>query len=65
MVTLSQLNPRGCVNITILDDQIQEGTEDFVVRLFRISDGVIEVPISSEATVTITDDDGQFHVYVS
>ena len=61
ILILDQRSPRGCANVTILDDQIQEGTEDFMVLLFRISNGDIEEPNISEATVTILDDDGEFH----
>ena len=45
-----------CVNITITDDDIFEADETFTVSLTSVTPGVSEI---GEATVTITDNEGQ------
>ena len=57
---------RTCTNVTILVDNMVEGTENFTVTLTGNSEVVVSNPAST-ATVFIDDDDGELvynHIYV-
>ena len=52
---------RHCVNVTISGDNIAESNETFIVELLAVS-GPVTVGTTSNASVTILDDDGMFRV---
>ena len=47
-----------CTNITIVNDELLEADENFMVDIQNPSLGVSSDPMASSATVTITNDDG-------
>ena len=49
--------PQVCFNMTIIDDDDYEDSETFTVILDSMDEGVLIV--SMEATITITDNDGE------
>lgn len=51
---------RFCENITINDDQLAEGNEDFTINLASLNPLVAINPQYSSATVEILDDDSKF-----
>ena len=55
-LALDGMSSRNCTDITIIDDEITEITEDFVVSLTE-EDPRVEVD-RDQATVQITDNDG-------
>lgn len=58
-LTFSAQQTRQCVNVTILDDVLLEGVEDFSANL-STADGQVALD-PQEAAVTIVDNDGRFH----
>ena len=50
-----------CTNITIVNNDLLEGDEIFMVEIQNPSQGVSPDPMASSATVTITNDDSMSH----
>lgn len=48
-----------CTDIAIVNDNLLEGDEIFMVEIQNPSQGVSPDPMASSATVTITNDDGK------
>ena len=51
---------RSCVNMTIVNDDILEGEEDFFLTLTTTDSDVLLIP--NEAQVVIADDDSTFYI---
>ena len=56
-VTLSASEPRGCVQVSIVDDVVVDPNEVFAVTLTTTTAGATVRSGLDAATVTITDDD--------
>ena len=54
-----------CINVTILHDEIVEGTESFMLRLSRVGETSLIVidPTRYEATLSIVDDESKAMYY--
>ena len=55
---------RQCVNISVSGDNIAESNETFFVELLAVS-GPVAIGPTSNASVTILDDDGTFREFTA
>ena len=60
LVTLNSEITQASFNITILDDEIREGVECFIIGAFIIDEIDIDVRLPEDSTVVINDDDDFF-----
>ena len=59
------MNTRVCINITILDDHVYEGDEQFLVMFGNLPNAEAGVGLIQQACVTIVDDESELLNQVS
>lgn len=66
-LTFRPSEDRRCFNITILNDQVREGTELFSVEILSVTSGmgVVIDNIAGRANISIMDNDGKGCGYTS
>lgn len=66
-ITFRPSEDRKCFNITILNDQLREGTELFAVEILSVTSGmgVVIDEIAGRANISIMDNDGEGCGYTS
>lgn len=58
-LTFSDNMRRQCFNVTINDDSIFEGTENFLLLLEEVANETVNLAGITNASVTILDNDGE------
>ena len=62
MLTFTPMDSRFCYNMTVINDQLFEGQEDFTVTLSTSAPSVSVQP--ETAIIIITDDDRKYFLFI-
>ena len=64
MISFDACEVKQCVEVIIVDDEVNEDSEDFGVSLQNSSHHRIALT-RPEGTITIMDNDGRWHVFMN